>query len=373
MMRTLTILCLSACCVRLEAATGSTYDLQNGLLAAVCAAVVLLLLVGYLLHVLRRNQRMCSEVRREHAELKMHYAEKSQAYDELDATHRKLEEACNELTLTLEKEQMLLDEAGRRYDTLRGGYTDLQERCARLLTLEREHADLKEAHAHRLDEGREKDGEIARLEAELTECRRTVERLKQQEENMRTELLHAHQLLHRHEEEQQRRDNPEGAAAAEPSAERLTGGTRRPTGTDVLPWNSNDEFLAQIVRFMRENMDNAGLSIELFAKRMNISRSMLYRKIKSVTGLTPVEFMHRVRIAYAIELLRGDYNFSQIAYMTGFNDPKYFTKCFKRYTGMTPSDWKEKRTPKADKANKEILSHNNSYQFANYFREDLSS
>lgn len=137
MMRTLTILCLSACCVRLEAATGSTYDLQNGLLAAVCAAVVLLLLVGYLLHVLRRNQRMCSEVRREHAELKMHYAEKSQAYDELDATHRKLEEACNELTLTLEKEQMLLDEAGRRYDTLREGYVDLQERCARLLTLER--------------------------------------------------------------------------------------------------------------------------------------------------------------------------------------------------------------------------------------------
>lgn len=357
MMRTLTILCLSACCVRLEAATGSTYDLQNGLLAAVCAAVVLLLLVGYLLHVLRRNQRMCSEVRREHAELKMHYAEKSQAYDELDATHRKLEEACNELTLKLEKEQMLLDEAGRRYDTLRGGYTDLQERCARLLTLEREHADLKEAHARRLDEGREKDGEIARLEAELAECRRTVERLKQQEENIRTVAAPPRG----------------GAAATEPSAERLAGGARRPTGTDVLPWNSNDEFLAQIVRFMRENMDNAGLSIELFAKRMNISRSMLYRKIKSVTGLTPVEFMHRVRIAYAIELLRGDYNFSQIAYMTGFNDPKYFTKCFKRYTGMTPSDWKEKRTPKGDKTNKEILSHNNSYQFANYFREDLSS
>ena len=40
---------------------------------------------------------------------------------------------------------------------------------------------------------------------------------------------------------------------------------------------------------------------------------------------------------------------------------------------MTPSDWKEKRTPKGDKTNKEILSHNNRYQFANYFREDLSS
>ena len=99
MMRTLTILCLSACCVRLEAATGSTYDLQNGLLAAVCAAVVLQLLVGYLLYVLRRNQRMCSEVRREHAELKMHYAEKSQAYDELDATHTPVFHQCEALAV----------------------------------------------------------------------------------------------------------------------------------------------------------------------------------------------------------------------------------------------------------------------------------
>ena len=105
---------------------------------------------------------------------------------------------------------------------------------------------------------------------------------------------------------------------------------------------------------------------------MNISRSMLFRKLKATTGLAPVDFVHRVRITYSIELLRGDYNFSQIAYMTGFNDPKYFTKCFKRYTGMTPSEWKEKRRQQAsNKPPKEILSHNSSYQFGNNLNEDL--
>ncbi len=140
---------------------------------------------------------------------------------------------------------------------------------------------------------------------------------------------------------------------------------------DDLPWNSSDEFLSQAIRFIRDNMDNANLSIEEFAKQMNISRSMLFRKLKATTGLAPVDFVHRVRITYSIELLRGDYNFSQIAYMTGFNDPKYFTKCFKRYTGMTPSEWKEKRLQKAGKPHKEIFSHNNSYQFGNNLNEDL--
>lgn len=139
-----------------------------------------------------------------------------------------------------------------------------------------------------------------------------------------------------------------------------------------LPWNSSDEFLSQALRFIRDNMDNANLNIEEFAKQMNISRSMLFRKLKATTGLAPVDFVHRVRITYSIELLRGDYNFSQIAYMTGFNDPKYFTKCFKRYTGMTPSEWKEKRRQQAgNKPPKEILSHNSSYQFGNNLNEDL--
>ena len=109
-----------------------------------------------------------------------------------------------------------------------------------------------------------------------------------------------------------------------------------------LPWNSSDEFLSQALRFIRDNMDNANLNIEEFAKQMNISRSMLFRKLKATTGLAPVDFVHRVRITYSIELLRGDYNISQIAYMTGFNDPKYFTKCFKRLHRHDPQRMERK-------------------------------
>lgn len=139
-----------------------------------------------------------------------------------------------------------------------------------------------------------------------------------------------------------------------------------------LQWNSSDEFLSQAIRFIRDNMDNANLSIEEFAKQMNISRSMLFRRLKATTGLAPVDFVHRVRITYSIELLKSDYNFSQIAYMIGFNDPKYFTKCFKRYTGMTPSEWKEKRLRRiSNKSHKKILSHNSSYQFGNNLSENL--
>lgn len=138
-----------------------------------------------------------------------------------------------------------------------------------------------------------------------------------------------------------------------------------------MPWSRSDAFLSEAVRYIRDNIDDTNLSIETFARHMNISRSMLYRRIKAATGLTPVELVHRIRITQSIKLLRSDYNFSQIAYMTGFNDPKYFTKCFKRYTGVTPSRWREMRRRKGAKEGKDILSHDSSYRFGNYLVEDL--
>lgn len=107
--------------------------------------------------------------------------------------------------------------------------------------------------------------------------------------------------------------------------------------------DSNKAFVAKITAFIKENIDNSELNIEEFAKRQNISRSSLYRQIKAATGLTPIEFIHKARINYSIELMKSDYTFSQIAYMTGFNDPKYFSKCFKKYMGMTPTEYKERK------------------------------
>ena len=82
---------------------------------------------------------------------------------------------------------------------------------------------------------------------------------------------------------------------------------------------------------------------EKFMQKVMLSRTIFYRKLKSIIGLTPVDFIRETRIKRAVQLIdSGEYNFSQIAYMTGFSDPKYFSKCFKKVMGVTPTEYKEK-------------------------------
>lgn len=93
---------------------------------------------------------------------------------------------------------------------------------------------------------------------------------------------------------------------------------------------------------MEKEMDNSDLTIEEFAQKLNMGRTVFYQKLKSIIGLSPVDFIREIRIKRAVQLIdSGEYNFSQVAYMTGFNDPKYFSKCFKKQMGMTPSEYKE--------------------------------
>ena len=97
-------------------------------------------------------------------------------------------------------------------------------------------------------------------------------------------------------------------------------------------------------------MDNSDLTIEEFAQKLNMGRTVFYQKLKSIIGLSPVDFIREIRIKRAVQLIdSGEYNFSQVAYMTGFNDPKYFSKCFKKQVGMTPSEYKEGKKMISDK------------------------
>lgn len=102
-------------------------------------------------------------------------------------------------------------------------------------------------------------------------------------------------------------------------------------------------FMQQIMEFMEQQMDNPELTIDDFADKVLLSRSMFYRKLKAIVGLTPVDFIREIRLKRATQLIESSsYNFSQIAYMTGFSDPKYFSKCFKKHAGTTPREYKEK-------------------------------
>lgn len=103
-------------------------------------------------------------------------------------------------------------------------------------------------------------------------------------------------------------------------------------------------FLKEAVRFVEENIDKTEMTIDDFANALKVSRTVFYRKLKTIVGLSPVDFVREIRVKRSVQLIdSGEYNFSQIAYMCGFNDPKYFTKCFKKKMGITPSEYKESR------------------------------
>lgn len=106
----------------------------------------------------------------------------------------------------------------------------------------------------------------------------------------------------------------------------------------------DEQFMQRVMMFIEENIGNPNLEIEEMAEHLYMSRTVFYRKLKSITGLTPVEFIREIRLKRAVQLLDSDnYSVSQVAYMIGFNDPKYFSKCFKKMMGMTPTEYKEKK------------------------------
>lgn len=103
----------------------------------------------------------------------------------------------------------------------------------------------------------------------------------------------------------------------------------------------DEEFMQRVLDMLDKNLDNQELSMEDFAMKLCMSRTVFYRKLKSIVGVTPVEFMRDIRIKKAAQLIEHtDYSFSQVAYMTGFADAKYFGKCFKKVMGVTPTEYR---------------------------------
>jgi len=113
---------------------------------------------------------------------------------------------------------------------------------------------------------------------------------------------------------------------------------------------SYDEiFIQQLMEYMENNLDNASLAIEDFAKELFMSRTVFYRKIKTLLGVSPIDFVKDIRLKRAIQLIDfGEYSFSEITYMCGFSDPNYFGKWFKKYMGMSPSDYKNRNNRKEE-------------------------
>jgi len=119
----------------------------------------------------------------------------------------------------------------------------------------------------------------------------------------------------------------------------------KPVADETPKMTTHDkQFMDKLMELMQQNMDNGDLVVDDLVKEMAVSRSVLFKKVKSLTGLAPVEFIKEVRINRAKQLIdQGEYTITQIAYMVGINDPRYFSKCFKQKTGMTPTEYRDSK------------------------------
>ncbi len=115
--------------------------------------------------------------------------------------------------------------------------------------------------------------------------------------------------------------------------------------TSIAEMSPNDQkFIDKLVEMMEANMDNGELIVDDLVQELAVSRSVFFKKLKALTGLAPIEFIKEMRVKRAAELIEtGEYSISQISYMVGINDPRYFSKCFKQKYGMTPTEYKEQK------------------------------
>ena len=110
---------------------------------------------------------------------------------------------------------------------------------------------------------------------------------------------------------------------------------------EALAVSANDkEFLTKAEQFVRQTIDNADLRLEDLVEALHVSRPVIFRKFKALLNETPKEFIKSMRLRRAAELLRHrPGSLRDVAYEVGFNDPKYFSKCFKQFHGLTPAQF----------------------------------
>ena len=139
------------------------------------------------------------------------------------------------------------------------------------------------------------------------------------------------------------------------TSETVVGGTSEAQKNDVdgqvseVPVMSpNDrKFMDKLVELMEKNMDNGELVVDDLVSELAVSRSVFFKKLKTLTGLAPIEFIKEMRMKRAVQLIEtGEFNMTQISYMVGINDPRYFSKCFKAQVGMTPTEYRDKKQGK---------------------------
>ena len=115
--------------------------------------------------------------------------------------------------------------------------------------------------------------------------------------------------------------------------------------TEIAQNPTDNDFLIRMNKIIEENFSNSDLNVDFLADRLNISRSGLFAKIKTLADVTPNEMIQIVRLKRAAQLLHdGGYLVSEVGYMVGFSNPSYFSKCFQKQFGIRPADYMKSKS-----------------------------
>jgi len=102
----------------------------------------------------------------------------------------------------------------------------------------------------------------------------------------------------------------------------------------------DEKFLKRLMEVTEENLGDPAFDVSVLVNEMNMSHSIILKKVKSLTGLSLVEFIRSMRIKKAAQIFRQDkLSVSEVSFMVGFSDPKYFSKCFSKHFGQKPTEY----------------------------------
>lgn len=112
---------------------------------------------------------------------------------------------------------------------------------------------------------------------------------------------------------------------------------------EVLVSSVDENLYKKAFKIVENNINNQDFDIQSFCTELGVSRTMLFTKIKAWSNFTPNEFIQHFRMQRAAQLLeQGKINISQVAYSVGFKDRKYFSKCFQKKFGKSPTQYADK-------------------------------
>ena len=127
---------------------------------------------------------------------------------------------------------------------------------------------------------------------------------------------------------------------------KFSGALKQDDKVEKIEVKGNDEELMErIMKVVNENMGDSDFNVEKMCDEVGVSRTQLHRKLKEMTGVPTSEFLRNIRLNEAARLIReGKINITQVSYMVGFANNSHFYTAFKKYFGMSPSEYAAKYT-----------------------------